>query len=54
MPGAVNTIRKIRINKRRIKTSIRLSPKCHKMDKSNLVYAEVTNNLDEEAVKISD
>ena len=51
MPGATNTIRKQRINKRRIKTSRRSSPIGCKVDKNNLVYAKITNNQDEEVVK---
>ena len=46
MSGAINTIRKLIINKRRIKTSRRSSPIGHKVDKGNLVYVKITNNLD--------
>ena len=52
MPGAINTIRKLRINKRRIKTSRRASPICCKGDKSNLMYVKITNNEDAEVEKI--
>ena len=47
----LNTIRKLRINKSRIKTSRRSSPIGCKIDKNNLVYAKITNNQDEEVVE---
>ena len=51
MPGTVNTIRKLIINRRIIKTSGRSSPIGHKVDKNNLAYAKITNNKDAEVIK---
>ena len=51
MQGAINMIRKLRINKKRIKTSGRPSPIGCKVDKNNLVYAKITNNQDAEVAK---
>ena len=48
MPGTINTIRKLRINKRRIKTSGRSPQIGHKVDKSNLVYVKITKKQDAE------
>ena len=48
LPRAINTIRKLRINKRRIQTSGQLPPTCHNVVKHNLVFVRVTNNQDVE------
>ena len=48
-PGAIDTIRKLTINKRRIGTSHRSIPTNHGSDISNLLFVNATDNNNEEA-----
>ena len=49
LPGAVNTIKRLRINKRRIGTSHRSTPTDHMSSVSSLQYVKTTDNHNQEA-----
>ena len=48
MPGAINTIRRLRINKRRIGTCYRSLPTDCMSNVNNLLYVKTTDNNNEE------
>ena len=48
LPGVINTIRRLRINKRRIRTSHKSTPTDHMSNLSNLQYVKTTDNHNQE------